>query len=69
MGDLQRAGGHEREWLGDLSHHRAFIQKTVNWFAAAIHTADPNALVTNGSQTFDYCSGVSGKNNYTRTVR
>ena len=40
------------------------IQKTVNWFAAAIHTADPTALVTNGSQTFDYCSGVSGKTNY-----
>ena len=42
----------------------AYIQKTVNWFAAAIHTADPTALVTNGAQTFDYCSGVSGKNNY-----
>jgi hypothetical protein len=40
------------------------IQKTVNWLAAAIHTADPNALVTNGAQTFDYCSGVSGKTNY-----
>ena len=42
----------------------AFIQKTVNWFAAAIHTADPSAIVTNGAVTFDYCSGVSGKNNY-----
>ncbi|HTQ04997.1 MAG TPA: hypothetical protein VMI54_14130 [Polyangiaceae bacterium] len=42
----------------------AAIQKTVNWFAAAIHTADPSALVTNGSQTFDYCSNVSGKNQY-----
>jgi hypothetical protein len=42
----------------------AFIQKTVNWFAAAIHTADPAALVTNGAQTFDYCSNVSGKTNY-----
>jgi hypothetical protein len=42
----------------------AAIQKTVNWFAAAIHSADPKALVTNGSQTFDYCSGVSGKTNY-----
>jgi hypothetical protein len=39
------------------------IQKTVNWLAAAIHTADPNALVTNGAQTFDYCSNVSGKRN------
>ena len=42
----------------------AAIQKTVNWFAAAIHTADPKALVTNGAQTFDYCSAVSGKTNY-----
>jgi hypothetical protein len=40
------------------------IQKTVNWFAAAIHTADPKALVTNGAQTFDYCSNVAGKNAY-----
>jgi hypothetical protein len=42
----------------------AYIQKTVNWLTAAIHAADPNALVTNGAQTFDYCSGVSGKYNY-----
>jgi hypothetical protein len=42
----------------------AYIQKSVNWFAAAIHSADPNALVTNGSQTFDYCSNISGKTNY-----
>jgi hypothetical protein len=42
----------------------AYIQKTVNWLAAAIHTADPNALVSNGAQTFDYCSTVSGKQNY-----
>ncbi len=41
----------------------AAIQKTVNWLAAAIHTADPAALVTNGAQTFDYCSNVSGKSN------
>lgn len=42
----------------------AYIQKTVNWLAAAIHTADPTALVTNAAQTFDYCSnGVSGKTN------
>ena len=41
-----------------------FIQKTVNWFAAAIHEADPNVLVTNGAVTFDYCSGASGKTNY-----
>jgi hypothetical protein len=43
---------------------QAAIQKTVNWLAAAIHTADPNARVTNGSQTFDYCSAVSGKSNW-----
>ncbi|HWZ88704.1 MAG TPA: cellulase family glycosylhydrolase [Polyangiaceae bacterium] len=42
----------------------AFIQKTVNWFAAAIHAADPNVLVTNGAVTFDYCSKISGKTNY-----
>jgi hypothetical protein len=42
----------------------ANIQKTVNWFAAAIHTADPNVLVTNGAVTFDYCSKISGKTNY-----
>jgi hypothetical protein len=43
---------------------QAAIQKTVNWFADAIHAADPNVLVTNGAQTFDYCSNVSGKTNY-----
>ena len=42
----------------------SYIQKTVNWFAAAIHTADPTALVTNGSQEFQYCSNVAGKTNY-----
>ena len=47
---------------------QAAINKTVNWFAAAIHDADPNTPVTNGSQTFDYCSAVSGKtNNYSDT--
>ena len=44
---------------------QAAINKTVNWFAAAIHDADPATPVTNGSQTFDYCSVASGKtNNY-----
>jgi hypothetical protein len=44
---------------------QAAIQKTVNWLAAAIHTADPAARVTSGSQTFDYCSnGISGKSNW-----
>jgi hypothetical protein len=40
------------------------IQKTVNWFAAAIHSTDPSALVTNGAVTFKFCSGVSGMQNY-----
>jgi hypothetical protein len=41
------------------------VQKCVNWFAAAIHAADPTVPVTTGAQTFDYCSsGVSGKTNY-----
>jgi hypothetical protein len=39
------------------------IQRTVNWLASAIHTADPTALVTNGSQIFQYCSGVAGMTN------
>jgi hypothetical protein len=46
-----------------LSVPEAMIQRTVNWFASAIHTTDPSARVTNGSQTFDYCSTASGKNN------
>lgn len=40
------------------------IQKTVNWLSGAIHTADPNVLVTSSAVTFDYCSKVSGKTNY-----
>jgi hypothetical protein len=43
---------------------QAAIQKTVNWFAAAIHTADPTVLVTNGAQTFSTCSNASGKTNW-----
>ena len=48
----------------------AAVQKSVNWFADAIHAADPSALVTSAAQTFDYCSnGVSGKtNNYSDTA-
>jgi Cellulase (glycosyl hydrolase family 5) len=41
----------------------AAIQKCVNWFADAIHAADPNVLVTNAAVTFDYCSAASGKTN------
>jgi Cellulase (glycosyl hydrolase family 5) len=47
-----------------LSVPEAMIQKTVNWFAAAIHSADPSTRVTNGAQTFDYCSTASGKSNF-----
>jgi Cellulase (glycosyl hydrolase family 5) len=42
----------------------AAVQKTVNWFAAAIHAADPTVPVTNGSVTFDNCSNIAGKTNY-----
>ncbi|MDP9036713.1 MAG: cellulase family glycosylhydrolase [Myxococcota bacterium] len=42
----------------------SYIQRTVNWFAAAIHAADPAARVTNGAQEFQYCSNVSGKTNF-----
>ncbi len=42
----------------------AAIQKCVNWFAAAIHAADPSVPVTNAAVTFDYCSNVSGKTNF-----
>ena len=42
----------------------AYVQTCVNQFAAAIHAADPTVLVTNGSQTFDYCSNAKGKTNY-----
>ena len=47
-----------------LSVPEAMIQKTVNWFAAAIHTANPSWRVTNGAQTFDYCSTASGKSKF-----
>lgn len=42
----------------------AYVQKTVNWLAAAIHAADPTIPVTNGAVTFDNCSNISGKTNY-----
>jgi hypothetical protein len=40
------------------------IQKTVNWFAAAIHVADPTALVTNGTWQFRAGANVNGMTNY-----
>jgi hypothetical protein len=42
--------GWASQWKIDIS----YIQKAVNQWAAAIHAADPNVLVTNGSQTMDY---------------
>jgi hypothetical protein len=42
----------------------ASIQRTVNWLAAAIRTADSSARITSSAQTFDYCSNVAGKTNY-----
>ncbi len=45
------------------------IQKSVNWFAAAIHSADPTALVTNAAWTFQVCSNVgSNTNDYSDTA-
>jgi len=38
------------------------LQKTVNWFSSAIHTADPAALVTNGANNFATLSPSHGKN-------
>ncbi len=40
----------------------SYIQKTTNWFADAIHTADPSALVTLGAWTFLANSPAVGTN-------
>ncbi len=42
----------------------SYIQKTVNWFAAAIHAADPTALVTSGTWQFLANANVTGMMNY-----
>ena len=47
-------------WAQNKVIPESAIQKTVNWLASAIHTADPSALVTSSAQTFQTCSGVSG---------
>jgi hypothetical protein len=39
------------------------VQKCVNWFADAIHNADPQALVTNGAWTFIVNSNVGDYHN------
>jgi hypothetical protein len=42
--------GWATQWKIDIK----YIQTAVNWWAAAIHDADPTIPVTNGSQTMDY---------------
>jgi hypothetical protein len=42
----------------------SYIQKTINWFAAAIHAADPTALVTSGTWQFLANANVPGMMNY-----
>lgn len=49
---------------GGTSVDEMYIQRTVNWFAAAIHDADPSARVTNGTWTFDANANVNGMQNY-----
>jgi len=50
---------------GGTEVDESFIQRSVNWFADAIHTADPAARVTNAAWTFKACSvGVAGMTNY-----
>jgi hypothetical protein len=49
---------------GGMEIDQMYVQKTVNVFAAAIHSTDPNARVTSGAQTFGTCAnGVSGMTN------
>jgi hypothetical protein len=42
----------------------SYIEKTTNWFAAAIHAADPSALVTSGTWQFLANANVMGMMNY-----
>jgi hypothetical protein len=44
------------------------IQTCVNWFADAIHAADPGAQVTNGTVWIDFNSDLYGKNYYSDTA-
>ena len=48
---------------GGTEVDQKYIQKTVNVFASAIHTTDPNARVTSGAQTFGTCSNATGGTN------
>jgi hypothetical protein len=49
---------------GGMEIDESYIQKTTNWFADAIHTADPSALVTVGAWTFLAVSPTVGTNYY-----
>ena len=49
---------------GGTSVDESYIQRSVNWFAAAIHDADPSARVTNGTQTFYANADIAGMQNY-----
>jgi hypothetical protein len=48
---------------GGRTVDESVVQKCVNWFADAIHAADPNALVTNGAWQFAVNATVSGYQN------
>ena len=48
---------------GGTEIDQSYIQKTVNVFAAAIHSTDPNARVTSGAQTFGTCSTAKNMTN------
>jgi hypothetical protein len=49
---------------GGTEVDESFIQKTVNWFSAAIKAVDPVVLVTNAAWEFQACSTVKGMTNY-----
>ena len=49
---------------GGQSVPAASVQRTVNWFAAAIHNADPSAIVTNGTWQFQANATATGMQNY-----
>lgn len=57
-------GPNTSPWTGNNYVSIKDVQKCVNWFAAAIHTADPSALVTNGAWTFLANTDVDGHKNY-----
>ena len=49
----------EHGWTADQGGTdvgRMYIYRTINWLAAAIHTADPSARVTSGAWTFQVSS-------------